>query len=99
MPPMKNSIQYFLENGIPELEKIRISFMKEPGRFDEYMDKIGKMFLKATCHFTLELIRQLLGSAEHVAVSNEGVCPLESPDKVTLSYSKRGLTNPPNMVI
>lgn len=55
---MKNSIQYFLENGIPELEKIRINFMKEPSRFDEHMDKIGKVFLKVACHFASELLEE-----------------------------------------
>ncbi len=31
---MKNSIQYFTENGIPELEKIKRDFMENPAVFD-----------------------------------------------------------------
>lgn len=53
---MENSIQYFLENGIPELEKIRINFMKAPSLFDECAEEIKKVFLKTACRFLSELL-------------------------------------------
>lgn len=55
---MENSIHYFLENGIPELEKIRIVFMKSPSLFDECAEEIKKVFLKAACQFLSELLEE-----------------------------------------
>lgn len=46
---MKNSIQYFTENGIPELEKIKINFMKNPAMFDQYIEEVRKVFLQTAC--------------------------------------------------
>ena len=43
---MENSIQYFVENGIPDLEKIRINFMKTPSLFDECAEAVKKVFEK-----------------------------------------------------
>ena len=36
---MNNSIQYFLKNGIPGLEKIKKIFIK-PIYFDEYIENV-----------------------------------------------------------
>lgn len=55
---MKNSIQDFVENGIPELEKIRINFMKAPSLFDERAEEIKGVFLKAACQFLSELLEE-----------------------------------------
>lgn len=55
---MENSIHYFLENGIPELEKIRIDFMKAPSLFDERAEEIKGVFLKAACQFLSELLEE-----------------------------------------
>ena len=35
---MNNSIQYFTEKGIPQLEKIKINFMENPALFDKYVE-------------------------------------------------------------
>jgi len=48
---MKNSIQYFTENGIPELEKIKLNFMENPAAFDQCVNKAWKVFLKTACCF------------------------------------------------
>lgn len=55
---MENSIHYFTENGIPELEKIRINFMKAPSLFDECAEEVKKIFLKIACQFLSELLEE-----------------------------------------
>ena len=46
---MRNSIQYFTENGIPELEKIKLNFLENPAMFDKCVDKVCKVFLQTAC--------------------------------------------------
>ncbi len=46
---MKNSIQYFTENGIPELEKIKMNFMANPEMFDQCAEEVWKVFLQTAC--------------------------------------------------
>ena len=46
---MKNSIQYFTENGIPELEKIKMNFMENPAVFDKCVEEVWKVFLQTAC--------------------------------------------------
>ena len=48
---MKNSIQYFTENGIPELEKIKLNFLENPAMFDKCVDEVLKVFLQTACCF------------------------------------------------
>ena len=48
---MKNSIQYFIENGIPELEKIKLNFMENPTMFDQCVEEAWKIFLQTACCF------------------------------------------------
>lgn len=48
---MKNSIQYFTENGIPELEKIKLNFLENPAMFDKCVDEVWKVFLQTACYF------------------------------------------------
>jgi len=48
---MKNSIQYFTENGIPELEKIKMNFMENPAVFDKCVEEVWKVFLQTACCF------------------------------------------------
>lgn len=55
---MKNSIQHFVENGIPELEKIRINFMKAPSLFDECAEEVKKIFLKTACMLLSEWLEE-----------------------------------------
>lgn len=45
---MNNSIQYFLENGIPGLEKIKKDFLANPACFDEYIEEVKKKEEKST---------------------------------------------------
>ncbi len=47
---MNNSIQYFLENGIPGLEKIKKDFFTNPACFDEYIEEVKKIVLDLGCH-------------------------------------------------
>ena len=47
---MNNSIQYFLENGIPELEKIKKDFLSNPKHFDGYIEKVKGIMLDFACH-------------------------------------------------
>ncbi len=42
---MKNSKQYFTENGIPGLEKIKMNFMEDPALFDKCVEEVWKIFL------------------------------------------------------
>lgn len=55
---MKNSIQYFTENGIPELEKIKINFMESPETFDQWVSMAGNVFLKTACYFIREWLEE-----------------------------------------
>jgi len=47
---MNNSIKYFLENGIPELEKNKKDFLSNPGHFDGYIEKVKGIMLDSGCH-------------------------------------------------
>ena len=55
---MNNSIQYFLENGIPELEKIKKDFLSNPGHFDEYVEKVRGSMLDFACHIISEVLEE-----------------------------------------
>jgi len=55
---MNNSIQYFLENGIPELEKIKKDFLSNPGHFDEYVEKVRGTMLDFGCHIISEVLEE-----------------------------------------
>ena len=55
---MKNSIQYFTENGIPELEKIKLNFLENPAMFDRCVDKVWKVFLQTACYFICEWLEE-----------------------------------------
>lgn len=55
---MKNIIQYFLENGIPELEKIRIDFIGNPSLFDECVEETKKTVLDFACQFLSGLLEE-----------------------------------------
>lgn len=46
---MKNSIQYFTEKGIPELEKIKINFMETPAMFDKCVKEVLQVLLRFAC--------------------------------------------------
>ena len=43
---MNNSIQYFLENVIPGLEKIKKDFFTNPMCFDKYIEKCEKYSIR-----------------------------------------------------
>ena len=55
---MKNSIQYFTENGIPELEKIKLNFMENPAMFDKCVEEVWKVFLQTACCFICGLLEE-----------------------------------------
>ncbi len=55
---MKNSIQYFTENGMPELEKIKLNFMENPAAFDQCVNKAWKVFLGMACHLVSEWLEE-----------------------------------------
>ena len=55
---MKNIIQYFLENGIPELERIRKDFIGNPSLFDECVEETKKTVLGIACHFLSSLLEE-----------------------------------------
>ena len=55
---MKNSIQYFIEKGIPELEKIERNFMENPIQFDECVKEVESVFLKIACCFVSECLEE-----------------------------------------
>ncbi len=52
---MKNSIQYFTENGIPELEKIKMNFMANPEMFDQCVEEVWKVFPSDSMLFNLRM--------------------------------------------
>ncbi len=55
---MNNSIQYFLENGIPGLEKIKKDFFTDPVCFDEYIEKVKGIVLDFGCHIISEVLEE-----------------------------------------
>ncbi len=55
---MKNSIQHFAENGIPELEKIKMNFMENPAMFDKWVEEVWKVFLQTACCFIQEWLEE-----------------------------------------
>ncbi len=55
---MNNSIQYFVENGIPELKKVKKNFLSSPGCFDEYIEKVKNIMLDFGCHIVSELLEE-----------------------------------------
>ena len=55
---MNNSIQYFLENGIPGLEKIKKDFFTNPVCFDEYIEKVKNIVLDFACHIISEALEE-----------------------------------------
>ena len=55
---MNNSIQYFLENGIPKLEKTKKDFFTNPMCFDEYIENVKKIVLDFGCHIITEALEE-----------------------------------------
>lgn len=55
---MNNSIQYFLENGIPELEKVKKDFFTNPMCFDEYIEEVKNIVLYFGCHIVSEVLEE-----------------------------------------
>ncbi len=55
---MNNSIQYFLENGIPGLEKVKKSFLNSPGCFDECIEKVKSIMLDFGSHIISEMLEE-----------------------------------------
>lgn len=51
---MNNSIQYFTEKEILELEKIKINFMVNPALFDKCVKEVLQVFLQTACCFVRE---------------------------------------------
>ena len=55
---MKNSIQYFTEKGIPELEKIKINFMETPAMFDKCVKEVLQVLLRFACCLICEWLEE-----------------------------------------
>lgn len=55
---MNNSIQYFIENGIPKLEKNKKDFFSNPACFDEYIEKVKDILLDLGCHMISEVLKE-----------------------------------------
>ena len=55
---MKNSIQYFTEKGIPELEKIKINFMETPAMFDKCIKEVLQVLLRFACCLICEWLEE-----------------------------------------
>ena len=55
---MKNSIQHFIEKGIPELEKIKINLMKNPAIFDKCVEEVLQVVLQIACCFVCEWLEE-----------------------------------------
>ena len=56
---MNNSIQYFLENVIPGLEKIKKDFFTNPMCFDKYIENVKNIVSVSYTHLTLPTIRHV----------------------------------------
>ena len=55
---MNNIIQYFSENGIEELEKIKLNFLKDPSHFEVCVMKVLGIFLKMACILISERLEE-----------------------------------------
>lgn len=55
---MKNSIQYFTEKGIPELEKIKLNFMENPTTFDKRVKEVPQVLLRLACCIICEWLEE-----------------------------------------
>lgn len=55
---MKNSIQYFTEKGIPELEKIKLNFMENPAMFDKCVKEVLQVLLRLACCLICEWLEE-----------------------------------------
>ena len=55
---MNNSIQYFLENVIPGLEKIKKDFFTNPMCFDKYIENVKNIVLDFVCHIISEVLEE-----------------------------------------
>ncbi len=96
---MDNSIQYFLENGIPELEKIKKDFLSNPGHFDEYIEKVKGIMLDFGCHIipgVLEecntLLEESLKRRLHWHVKDRGIKSI-MPAAGMLSFTRTRFKN------
>lgn len=58
MSLMNNSIQYFIKNVIPELEKIKKDFFNNPACFDEYIEMVKNIILDFACHIVSEVLEE-----------------------------------------
>lgn len=55
---MNNIIQYFSENGIEELEKIKLNFLKDPSHFEVCVMEVLGIFLKMACMLISEWLEE-----------------------------------------
>lgn len=96
---MDNSIQYFLENGIPELEKSEKDFLSNPGHFDGYIEKVKGIMLDFGCHIISEvleecntLLEESLKRRLHWHVKDRGIKNIMS-DVGMLSFTRTRFKN------
>jgi hypothetical protein len=55
---MYHSIQYFVENVIPQLEKNQKNFMENPSDPGEYIKKVEQILLELGCHIVSEVFEE-----------------------------------------
>lgn len=96
---MNNSIQYFLENGIPGLEKIKKDFFTNPICFDEYIENVKNIVLDFGCHIISEaleecntLLEESLKRRMHWHVKDRGQKNIMSPVGM-LSFTRTRFKN------
>ena len=61
---MLNSIQHFVENGIPQLEKSQKNFMQDPHRLDQFVKQVKQLMLELGCCIISETLEECNGMLE-----------------------------------
>ena len=89
---MDNSIQYFLENGILELEKTEKDFLSNPEHFDGYIEKVKGIMLDFGCHIISGVLEESLKRRLHLHVKDRGIKNIMSSVGI-LSFSRTRFKN------
>ena len=53
-----HSIQYFVENGIPKLEKNQKSFMENPSNLGEWIKEVKRILMEFGCQIVSEMLEE-----------------------------------------
>ena len=55
---MYNSIQHFVENGIPQLEENQKKFMENPSSFEECVVRVKHVMFELGCQIISEMLEE-----------------------------------------